>query len=145
LARETDAARGEVREVYRVVAQPLGPQGPPPSDLAILSAEFPGSMTRDCFYEIPLILTTGDGSFDGQVEMGYRIRFKDLVMNLNDQVEHAVRMQRSGRGRWEGKLLFVCPYESGEYEVEIYVQYDSERRVLRAAAGGGFLYTIKVM
>ena len=29
--------------------------------------------------------------------------------------------------------------------LEIYVQYDSERRVLRAAAGGGFLYTIKVM
>jgi hypothetical protein len=144
LARETDPVRDEVREVYRVVARPWEAQRPLPSDLAILSAKFPDIMTRGGVYEVPLILTTGDGSFDGQIGIGYRIRFKDLVMNLNDEVEDAVRMQRSGRERWEGKLLFVCPYESGEYGVEIYVQYGSERKPLRRATGEEVLYTINV-
>lgn len=145
LVREADEVRGEVREIYRVgLPRPEAPTSLP-SDLALVAAEFPSPMTPAGFYEVPLVATTvAKGTFDGRVEIGYQIRFKDLVMNPGDQVEHVVRMEHSGGGRWVGKMLFIAPFEAGEYEVEIYALHGSERRPLRHATDKYAVYTIRV-
>jgi hypothetical protein len=145
LVRKTDEARGEVREIYRVVLPRPEASTPLPPDLALVAAEFPTMMAPAGFFEVPLVATTAaKGTFDGRVEIGYRIRFKDLVMNPGDHVEHVMRMEHAGDGRWVGKMLFIAPYEAGEYQVEMYTLHGSERRPLRRATGQDAVYTIRV-
>jgi hypothetical protein len=145
VVREADEVRGEVREIYRVVLPRPEASTPLPPDLALMEAEFPPRMAPAGFFEVPLVATTAaKGTFDGRVEIGFRIRFKDLVMNPGDHVEHVMRMEHAGDGRWVGRMLFIAPYEAGEYQVEMYTLHGSERRPLRRATGQDAVYTIRV-
>ena len=120
LARESDTRRAQAREVYRVRLDASRHPHPVPPDAEVMGADFPSVVRPKRFYEIPFILGVGNRSFDGQIEVGYRIFFGDLVMNAGDEVRHLVKMERAGPGQWVGKLFFVGPYEQGEYAVELH-------------------------
>ena len=135
LDRESDTRSLQVREVYRVRLDARNYRQSLPLDLEIVSADFPSMMRPKRFYEIPFVLAVDSRSFDGQIEVGYRVWFGDLVMNAGDEVRHVVKMERSRAGQWVGKLFFVAPYDAGEYAVELYAVDAAGRHVLRRPVG----------
>ena|SRR5690242_7583243 len=101
-------------------------------------------MRTGTFHEVPVVLATSDWSFDGHVEIGYRIRLAELAVNPGDQVRHVVHLRRTEEGRFLGSFFFVCPYESGDYCVEQYAMDGGERRPLRLKAGGEAAFHVEV-
>jgi hypothetical protein len=144
LDRESDARLFQVREVYRVRLDAQKYQQPLPFDVEVVSADFPSIVRPKRFYEIPFVLTVGSSSFDGQIEVGYRILFGDLMMNAGDEVRHVVKMTRSSAGQWMGKLFFVGPYDGGEYTVELYAVDAGGPHVLRQPSGQRARYHVEV-
>lgn len=144
LDRESDPRSLQMREVYRVRLDAQSPPHPLPPDTEVVGADFPSVMRPGCFYEVPIVLRVGGGSFEGQIEVGYRIFFGDLEMNAGDEVRHLVRMERIGAGNWAGKLFFVAPYDGGQYAVELYSVDAGGERVLRGRSEPRARYRIEV-
>jgi hypothetical protein len=116
--REEDAARGAVREVYRVehyqhVATP------PLTAVAVVAVAFPSQMGRAWFAEIPFAVTVRDPAFIGKMRIGTRVSAGAQIVNAGDRLAGVVELAPAGLGRWSGKFPFVSPFEPGEYDVEI--------------------------
>jgi hypothetical protein len=144
LARESDTRRAQTRELYRVRLDAPRHPHPAPPDAELRGADFPSVVRPTRFYEIPFVLAVGNRSFDGQIEIGYRIFFGDLVMNTGDEVRHSVKMDRAGAGQWVGRLFFVGPYDPGEYVVELHSVDRSGEAVLRGPSGQRVRYRVEV-
>ena len=144
LDRESDARSLQVREVYRVRSSGQEYLYPLPPDVGVVSVGFPAMVRPKRFYEIPIVLRVGGRSFDGDIDVGYRILFGDLVMNAGDEVRHVVKMERSSAGQWVGKLFFVGPYDGGEYAVELYAVDAGGQHVLQRLSGQRARYHIEV-
>jgi len=117
--REEDAARGAVREVYRVehpkhVETPLLTAA-----VTVVAVEFPSQMGRAWFAEIPFAVTVRDPAFSGKMRVGTRVSAGAQIVNAGDRVAGVVELAPAGLGRWSGTFPFVSPFEPGEYDVEI--------------------------
>jgi len=117
--REEDAARGAVREVYRVAHPKQGDAQQLTIPITVAAVEFPSQMGRAWFAEIPFAVTVGDPVFSGKVRIGTRVSAGPQIVNAGDRVASVVELAPSGLGRWSGKFPFVSPFEPGEYDVEI--------------------------
>jgi hypothetical protein len=144
LDRESDTRGLQVREIYRVRSDVQEYPHPVPPDVRVVSADVPSLVRPKRFYEIPFVLRVGSRSFDGHIEVGYRMLFGDLLMNAGDEVRHVVKMERSGVGQWVGKLFFVGPYEAGEYAIELYAVDAGGQQVLQRPSGQRARYHIEV-
>jgi hypothetical protein len=117
--REEDAARGAVREVYRV-EHPKHVETPPlTAAVTVVAVEFPSQMGRAWFAEIPFAVTVRDPAFSGKMRIGTRVSAGAQIVNAGDRVAGVVELAPAGLGRWSGKFPFVSPFEPGEYDVEI--------------------------
>jgi hypothetical protein len=117
--REEDAARGAVREVYRVEHPKQDETSPLTAPIAVAAVEFPSQMGRAWFAEIPFAVTVRDPAFSGKIRIGTRVSAGAQIVNAGDRVAGVVELAPAGPGRWSGKFPFVSPFEPGEYDVEI--------------------------
>jgi hypothetical protein len=143
--RLEDWRRGKVREIYRVRAPNANTMPPFPAPLSLVTVEPPAQLDPAGFYEIPFLLAVDDGGFDGAIDIGYRVFYRGLQMNINDEIHHVVTLTRvGGGGGGGGKLFLVAPYEPGEYEVELYAVHAGAWIPLHQPAGARATFVISV-
>ena len=117
--REEDAKLGSIREVYRVERAESLATPRLPAAASLVGANLPPQMGSSWFAEVPFVLAVPDPTFTGKMRIGTIVRVGTRVVNAGDRVASVVDLKPAGPGRWMGKLLFVSPFEPGDYDVGI--------------------------
>ncbi len=128
--RETDEISSQVREIYRVGNSSRAESLFVPADFRLSSVKMSETLTAEHFYQIPVVFSTRDPKFNGEVKMSYKIFYKGRRVDMNDEVKQTVRLKKQGKDGHMGSFYFVTPYDEGDYDLEFYVLDKGEYKSL---------------